>query len=188
MSAVRTSFRTYLSVQPIGITTAFPPQNDPPDLPPFNAKGPPPLTPSRRSLLFSFTSLLARAWHLDDRVLSKAESVPAGILSLSPNTSPGTTIQVLFFPCGEAPSVRTIENTLQAEQVLVGGLITTLETGVDGTIGIAQRARQASVFRRLSCDTLPFSLRSSDASPSRSSPCEARGSPGPGFLKSSIGA
>jgi transcriptional regulator with XRE-family HTH domain len=52
-----------------------------------------------------------------------------------PNQIP--TIQVLFFPPGEAPSVRTIENTLEAKQALVGGLITTFETGIDGTIGIA---------------------------------------------------
>jgi hypothetical protein len=52
-----------------------------------------------------------------------------------PNQIP--TIQVLFFPPGEAPTVRTIENTLEAKQVLVGGLITTFETGIDGTIGIA---------------------------------------------------
>jgi transcriptional regulator with XRE-family HTH domain len=47
------------------------------------------------------------------------------------------TIQVLFFAPGEAPTVRTIENTLEAKQALVGGLITTFETGVSGTIGIA---------------------------------------------------
>ncbi len=33
--------------------------------------------------------------------------------------------------------MRRIENTLEAKQALVQGLITTFETGVDGTIGIA---------------------------------------------------
>jgi transcriptional regulator with XRE-family HTH domain len=46
-------------------------------------------------------------------------------------------IQVLFFAPGEIPEVRRIENTLEAKQALVGGLITTFETGIDGTIGIA---------------------------------------------------
>lgn len=40
---------------------------------------------------------------------------------------------MLFFACGEVPTVPTLE----ARQALVGGLITTFETGVDGTIGIA---------------------------------------------------
>jgi transcriptional regulator with XRE-family HTH domain len=47
------------------------------------------------------------------------------------------TIQVLFFAPGEIPEVRTIQNTLEAKQALVQGLITTFETGADGTIGIA---------------------------------------------------
>ncbi len=47
------------------------------------------------------------------------------------------TIQVLFFAPGAAPEVRTIKNTLEAKQELLGGLITTFETGVDGTIGVA---------------------------------------------------
>ena len=46
-------------------------------------------------------------------------------------------IQVLFFAPGAAPEVRTIENTLEAKQALVGGLITTFETGVEGTVGVA---------------------------------------------------
>lgn len=50
---------------------------------------------------------------------------------------PTPTIQVLFFPPGETPEVRTIENTLEAKQKLVEGLITTFETGVAGTVGIA---------------------------------------------------
>ncbi len=47
------------------------------------------------------------------------------------------TIQVLFFAPGETPEVRTIENTLEAKQKLVEGLITTFETGVNGTVGVA---------------------------------------------------
>ncbi len=47
------------------------------------------------------------------------------------------TIQVLFFPIGQAPEVRTIPNHLKSMQELVGGLITTFETGIDGTIGVA---------------------------------------------------
>lgn len=54
---------------------------------------------------------------------------------LVPATVP--TIQVLFFAPGAAPAVRTIENTLEAKQALVEGLITTFETGVEGTIGVA---------------------------------------------------
>lgn len=50
---------------------------------------------------------------------------------------PTPTIQVLFFPPGETPEVRTIENTLEAKQELVEGLITTFETGVAGTVGVA---------------------------------------------------
>lgn len=50
---------------------------------------------------------------------------------------PVPTIQVLFFAPGSAPEVRRIENTLEAKQKLVEGLITTFETGVEGTIGIA---------------------------------------------------
>ncbi len=46
-------------------------------------------------------------------------------------------IQVLFFAPGETPEVRRIENTLEAKQKLVEGLITTFETGVEGTIGVA---------------------------------------------------
>ncbi len=51
--------------------------------------------------------------------------------------APTPTIQVLFFAPGAAPEVRTIENTLEAKQKLVEGLITTFETGVQGTIGVA---------------------------------------------------
>jgi transcriptional regulator with XRE-family HTH domain len=47
------------------------------------------------------------------------------------------TIQVLFFAPGALPEVRTIQNTLEAKQALVEGLITTFETGVEGTIGVA---------------------------------------------------
>jgi transcriptional regulator with XRE-family HTH domain len=47
------------------------------------------------------------------------------------------TIQVLFFAPGSAPEVRTIPNTLEAKQALVEGLITTFDTGVPDTIGIA---------------------------------------------------
>lgn len=50
---------------------------------------------------------------------------------------PAPTIQVLFFAPGAPPEVRTIENTLEAKQGLVGELITTFETGVLGTVGIA---------------------------------------------------
>ena len=50
---------------------------------------------------------------------------------------PTPTIQVLFFAPGETPEVRTIPNTLEAKQKLVEGLITTFETGVSGTIGVA---------------------------------------------------
>ncbi len=47
------------------------------------------------------------------------------------------TIQVLFFPIGQPPEIRTIPNHLESMQELVGGLITTFETGIDGTIGVA---------------------------------------------------
>ncbi len=50
---------------------------------------------------------------------------------------PVPTIQVLFFAPGETPEVRRIENTLEAKQKLVEGLITTFETGVSGTVGVA---------------------------------------------------
>lgn len=51
--------------------------------------------------------------------------------------APTPTIQVLFFAPGAAPEVRTTPNTLEAKQKLVEGLITTFETGVAGTIGVA---------------------------------------------------
>ncbi len=44
---------------------------------------------------------------------------------------------MLFFAPGAAPEVRTIENTLEAKQKVVEGLITTFETGVSGTVGVA---------------------------------------------------
>ena len=46
-------------------------------------------------------------------------------------------IQVLFFAPDAVPEVRRIPNTLEAKQKLVEGLITTFETGVAGTIGVA---------------------------------------------------
>ncbi len=70
-----------------------------------------------------------------------AESKPnkyARAAPLAPSEPvPTPTIQVLFFPPGETPEVRTIENTLEAKQALVEGLITTFETGVAGTVGVA---------------------------------------------------
>jgi hypothetical protein len=54
----------------------------------------------------------------------------------TPNT-PIPTIQVLFFAPDAYPVVRTIPNTLEAKQELVEGLITTFDTGIPGTIGVA---------------------------------------------------
>ncbi|RYG67705.1 DUF3846 domain-containing protein [bacterium] len=53
-------------------------------------------------------------------------------------TEPETpSIQVLFFAPEMPPEVRRIPDTLEAKQELVEGLITTFETGVPGTIGVA---------------------------------------------------
>lgn len=47
------------------------------------------------------------------------------------------TISVLVVEPSQAPYPATIPNTLEAMQTLVGGLITVFETGVAGTVGIA---------------------------------------------------
>ena len=70
---------------------------------------------------------------LEDEPSKYARAAPLN--SSEPAEMP--TIQVLFFPPGATPEVRTIENTLEAKQKLVEGLITTFETGVEGTIGVA---------------------------------------------------
>lgn len=45
-------------------------------------------------------------------------------------------IRVLIYRPGQAPTTETIENTLQAKQALVGGIITTFGVGVPGVLGI----------------------------------------------------
>lgn len=63
---------------------------------------------------------------------------PASESESSEPESEVPTIQVLFFPgSDELPEVRRIPNTLEAKQELVGGLITTFDTGVEGTVGVA---------------------------------------------------
>ena len=67
-----------------------------------------------------------------------ADAEPEKFARAAPLTPiPTPTIQVLFFAPGAAPEIRRIENTLEAKQALVEGLITTFETGVSGTIGVA---------------------------------------------------
>ena len=69
----------------------------------------------------------------DDEPNKYARAAP--LASAEPTPTPN--IQVLFFAPGETPEVRRIENTLEAKQKLVEGLITTFETGVAGTVGVA---------------------------------------------------
>ena len=47
------------------------------------------------------------------------------------------TIEILVVPPGAAPYPHTLDNTLDAMQTLIGGTITSFETGVSGTVGIA---------------------------------------------------
>ena len=47
------------------------------------------------------------------------------------------TIQILVVPPGAAPYAHTLDNTLDAMQQLIGGYITSFETGVFDTVGIA---------------------------------------------------
>ena len=47
------------------------------------------------------------------------------------------TIQILVVPPGAAPYTHTLDNTLEAMQFLIGGYITSFETGVFDTVGIA---------------------------------------------------
>ena len=47
------------------------------------------------------------------------------------------TIEILVVPPGAAPYAHTLDNSLEAMQALIGGYITSFETGVLDTVGIA---------------------------------------------------
>ncbi len=47
------------------------------------------------------------------------------------------TIDVLVVPPGAAPYTHTLDNTLEAMQELIGGNVTSFETGITDTVGIA---------------------------------------------------
>ena len=47
------------------------------------------------------------------------------------------TIEILVVPPGAAPYTHTLDNTLEAMQALIGGYITSFETGIFDAVGIA---------------------------------------------------
>ncbi len=94
-----------------------------------------------------FTQFTQQMEEVLDSTLERDESIifPGGDLEPEPNSYARAdplphqlpSIQALFFAPGGPPEIRTIANTLEAKQALVEGLITTFETGVSNTIGVA---------------------------------------------------